>query len=404
MGTIKNRAARCLSVCGLLLLVCITLVACGGHAGNNAGDTGSIADKAYALSGQWYRHYTGTIAGKPVHLNLTYYSQQLRGTYYYGNSGLPIGLYNGEDTTKGDTSQYITEDAETERNDNNDYTNNPHWVVTFAGKSITGKWVSRDGKKMYDINLKEDYPAGTYQFDIAMADSSAGMGIATAVTSYQVSMPGVEMNKDDKYFLDTLLIRDLGCEPSANNDFVACMHRRNGDYLQAVFADAGTTDHDPADTTDHDAADSLQNHNESSKNSWVMYNEHGLVVFESLGYLYMGGAHGMYGSTYTCADVQGRRVWKLGDIMKVDTVKLMDLIELEARRQYKIKKGEKLSTQLLVDTIPVTDNIYFTESGITFNYGIYEIASYADGQSSFYIPFSKVMDMLLPDFKKRMGL
>ncbi len=174
------------------------------------------------------------------------------------------------------------------------------------------------------------------------------------------------------------------------------MHQRNGDYLQTVFADADTTDHDPAD--------SLQNHNESSQNSWVMYNEHGLVVFESLGYLYMGGAHGMYGSTYTCADVQGRRVWKLEDIMKVDTVKLMALIELEARRQYKIKKGEKLSTQLLVDTIPVTDNIYFTESGITFNYGIYEIASYADGQSSFYIPFSKVMDMLLPDFKKRMGL
>lgn len=357
----------------------------GHQQGSQSGDT---------LAGRWYKHYTGTVAGKEVYVNLYYTDRSIRGTYYYADKGIPISLYGGEDTTPADLNLYLTEDAETDKEDGNDYTKNPHWLVTLSGDKITGKWISKDGRKTHDISLAERYAEGSYRFVVLYEVTDGGIGINTAVTSDEVSIPADGNAKADREFLDAVVRKDVGCND--NRDYTACLKAKHKEYIDTFIAEADTTDTDPGD--------SLSHHNEAMNYLWVMYNEHGWVVFESMSYTYLGGAHGLYGSTYICADVQEKKVWELKDIMNADTPKLMQLIEQEARHVFHIKPGDKLDSRLLTDTIPVTGNIYCTEKGIAFNYTPYEIASFADGQASLFIPFTKVMDMLTPAFRKRMKL
>jgi Protein of unknown function (DUF3298) len=380
-----------------LVLIALVWAACGGHTGGNSAAEQHSTGKAIVLetlTGNWYKHFTGTIAGKAVCVNLYHYNSEIRGTYYYNDVGEPIGLFNGEDSTKNDVGLYLSEDPETERDGTDDYTQNAHWVAMLSGDRLTGKWISRDGKKTYDIDLKEDYPVGTFRFDVLMSDSSAGYGIALGHSAYQISTPDAAIDRIDRYFLDTVVRRYLGCDTA--EDIAACMKAGNARYLSGFLEDVDSTDTDPNDSLSHSG--------ESTMDLWVMYNEQNMVVLESLDYEYMGGAHGIYASSFTCADVQEKKVWELGDILTVDSTKLTSLLEQEARRQFGIKPGKDLSDRMLVDTIPVTHNIYFTRAGITFNYAPYEIASFADGEVSLFIPYNRLMDMLRPEFKKRMGI
>ena len=55
-----------------------------------------------------------------------------------------------------------------------------------------------------------------------------------------------------------------------------------------------------------------------------------------------------------------------------------------------------LSKLLLVKTLPVTRNVYLTSGGAVFVYLPYEIAAYAYGQISVFVPFSAMQGLLKP--------
>jgi hypothetical protein len=135
----------------------------------------------------------------------------------------------------------------------------------------------------------------------------------------------------------------------------------------------------------------------------VVFNDNNWVVLEDNIANFTGGAHGMYSNTYQNLDLSISKKWSLRDIVK-DTATLQPLLEIAARNYFGIKNEEDISERLLVETIPVTPNVYITSSGLFFVYQPYEIASYADGLISLYIPYNQIISLLSPPFLKRMGL
>ena len=79
------------------------------------------------------------------------------------------------------------------------------------------------------------------------------------------------------------------------------------------------------------------------------------------------------------------------------------MLETLVRKKFDMKPEDSLSSRLLVDTIPFTENFIISETGITFFYNAYEIASYADGDSDYYLSYSQLGDMLKPEFRARMN-
>ncbi len=348
----------------------------------------------------WYRRYTGTIAGQPVILNLYHFgNDEMSGSYCYTDRGIIIDLYRDNDSSTGGTS-YIYESVPTSRADGNDYHNNAHWQVNVTGDRISGKWISRNRSKQLDIDLKEDY-TGAQQFEVKLHDDSLGITkngvVVAAQASFLLTLPAAETAKEDAEFINTALLKSIGGKKAIGKTitdyFLSTDKAYFKDYKETVDS-SNDIDSTQVQMYSYDRSDNLS----------VIYNYRGWLIYELLASEYMGGAHGMYGMSYVCIDMQNRKVWGLKDIMNIDTARLGKIIEQEARKEFGIPRTDSLNLRMLVDTIPVTDNIYFTHTGIVFSYTPYEIASYADGQVSFFIPFTHLKDMLTPEFKKRMGL
>jgi hypothetical protein len=90
--------------------------------------------------------------------------------------------------------------------------------------------------------------------------------------------------------------------------------------------------------------------------------------------------------------------------MVIDTAALRPVLNDAAIAYFKLKPGEGMEQRMLVDEVPPTANVYLSNTGLTFVYNPYEIASYADGQISLFLPYKKLMPFLTPEFKERMKL
>lgn len=375
------------------------LTSCGSNEGNKEvpQTQPTTTSSAETLTGNWYRQYEGTIAGKHVVVDLEHTGDnRLVGNYTYDEHDMLLQLYAENDSSI-NGSYYIFESAPTSREQQNDYHNNNHWVVTFSNSTIKGQWVSEDGKKKYEISLTEVDYKNSYSFQVFRQYDSASVKLngfsVTAQATDQWYMP-INMAAPEKEFLTTSLLQIIGCK--SGEQVADCIKKQNND----TYFDSYRKEVD-SDITEEDSH--MYNH-EMSHILSVVYNKKGFVIIEEGNYQYLGGAHGMHSNKYTNLDVAGKKVWRMGDVMTVDTAALSAILETEARRIFKIATGEKLSERFLVDTIDVTDNFYFTSAGVTFVYAPYAIASYADGDVYLFIPYNRLSAYLTPEFKKRMQL
>jgi hypothetical protein len=143
-----------------------------------------------------------------------------------------------------------------------------------------------------------------------------------------------------------------------------------------------------------------------SRKIQVEYRSEELLTLSTFLYVDGGGAHGNYGTAYINIDLAHNRVLELSDV--IDTLACRDLLssllEKKFRASYGVKKEEKLSEYLFGDEIEFNDNFSLTSKGIRFNYNPYEIAAYAFGEISLYIPFKELSSCLKPEFKKLIGM
>ncbi len=350
-----------------------------------------------------YKRYTGKIAGQDVVVNMIYYKDSgseipaAAGSCYYSGKSQIITL---TPDSLVDNMIHLTEFVETERYiDEN--AKHPHWSVAIDEKTIKGMWSSADGSHTETIDLQENYD-DAYSFDVlALKDSASANGKRATykILSEQTMLsPAASVGRQDAEFITRTLLHELGGDTIGAGTLNSYLKQSN----QSMFAD-----HKNGITEMVNANDTFEGESWNwfyDMHNTCVYNSRGFVGFYFSTYYYCGGAHGINGSRCICVDVKEKKTWHLQDVLAVDTPKLSSLLEGAARKSFKLKPTDTLSLTLSVDTIPVTGSIMISDCGITFHYGPYEIACYAMGDISLYLPYTELGEMLRPEFKKRMNL
>lgn len=342
----------------------------------------------------YYKRYSGTIAGQPVVLHLSSDKGALSGSYYYVKQGKPIGIYFSKDTTIADG--YLVAEPSATREDEREAI----WKIKLKDNTIIGKWTSPDGSKTYDINLKEEYPTGSYQLSIWEKEDSirykADKPEPAATIAYKLLRGSSAMKNEDVQFIEKLIMHELGADSLNAITIEDCVKKQidnYGKWYRGILAEE----------PDSNLGESWNNYY-SGVAMDVIFNDNNWLVMEMSGSEYTGGAHGNYGVSYMNIDMQQKRVWKMEDVMTVDSNKLNLLLDAEARRYFAIAATESFEDRLLTDKVMPNGNICITPTGINFVYNPYEIASYADGIITLFLPYSQLKDLLKPEFKQRMGI
>lgn len=135
------------------------------------------------------------------------------------------------------------------------------------------------------------------------------------------------------------------------------------------------------------------------------------VVFRSMDYIYMGGAHG--GVTgegcLTFSKKDGSRITRFVDASRADE---MQPLMIEGLLGYYAGNGYDTTWDLLKESLFIEDGflplpswpLYPTADGLCFTYQQYEIASYAEGMPSFVVPYAGIEPFLTPEAKALLGL
>ncbi|HEY9178275.1 MAG TPA: DUF3298 domain-containing protein [Flavipsychrobacter sp.] len=380
---------------GLLIIVALLLHACGEDKAPISRHQQVIQEEGFiadTLCGE-YRRYMGTVAGQPVVLHYTQYGNMITCQYYYVSQGKNILLYNTTDNPNSIPLIFV-ERPETEKQEEP-----ASWHIVIEDDSLKGEWISGNREVAHPILLKEDYTNGAQQFSIVcMTDSMAfsdSLPEPKASTSYEVLLPVGD--DEGARFVRTAIYNCIGCDSIAGDDIKSCLDGLKTKYFND-YKHVSDEEKKLFKTTS-----SFGNWSEQT-NFWVVYNDDGLVVLNHHVYAYTGGAHGNYGSRYLCIDSRDKKLLKLDDVLQVDTARLVRILEQEARKLYKIADEAPLYENLLTEELYIPEQFYISNKGVTFVYGIYEVASYADGEISLFVPYSKIMGMLTPYFKQRMKL
>ncbi|MCC6563895.1 DUF3298 and DUF4163 domain-containing protein [Candidatus Uhrbacteria bacterium] len=134
----------------------------------------------------------------------------------------------------------------------------------------------------------------------------------------------------------------------------------------------------------------------------------GIVSLAFQNYSYTGGAHGLPWMTGLTMTLPDGKPLALGDIVKEESLKpFMQRVRRDLLAEWGDVLFEEAKTQLegfVDDSSPITadqqavfsqlEDFYLTQTGFVFFWNVYEIAPYAAGQQTIFLPFDEVRDLL----------
>ena len=136
-----------------------------------------------------------------------------------------------------------------------------------------------------------------------------------ATVYYQLlHLPEHCADKDMAAFVEQSILKNLG----ADSMHVTTMEAYTKKGIEAYSKWYKET---MAELPDSELSQSFNNYY-SSQDMSVLMNDNGWLVFETGNGQYTGGAHGGYDASYLKIDVQSKKLWRLEDILTVDSVKL----------------------------------------------------------------------------------
>ncbi|TXJ53804.1 DUF3298 and DUF4163 domain-containing protein [Brachyspira aalborgi] len=120
-----------------------------------------------------------------------------------------------------------------------------------------------------------------------------------------------------------------------------------------------------------------------------------IVSINKYFYEYTGGAHGIHGKIYKVYSLSNGERLKIEDIL-ID-VNDLDLINKVKEKLLSIADEESYFN---LDGLSLQENnFYITSKGLTFTWGIYEIAPYATGDSKVLFSIDEIMPYLKDEYK-----
>ncbi len=135
----------------------------------------------------------------------------------------------------------------------------------------------------------------------------------------------------------------------------------------------------------------------------ITYVDHAYIGIESFFYEYAGGAHGIYGSGGSVFQLNENRYLQLNDLFyEADSLKLREVFTKKLENTVGMKEGENLVEDYYywIEELDPTENFIIKEDGMHFIYTVYEIASYASGETDLFFPYDELKPYLKKDFIK----
>jgi hypothetical protein len=135
----------------------------------------------------------------------------------------------------------------------------------------------------------------------------------------------------------------------------------------------------------------------------ITYVDNNHIGIESSFYEYAGGAHGTYGSGGSVFLLDENRYMRLDDLFEeADSLEIRKLFTKKLEKSVGMKEGENLVEDYYywVEELDPTENFIIKEKGIHFIYTIYEIASYASGETDLFFTYEELKPYLKENFIK----
>jgi hypothetical protein len=130
----------------------------------------------------------------------------------------------------------------------------------------------------------------------------------------------------------------------------------------------------------------------------IVYNQNNILTFALHSNSFSGGAHGNYADIFYIIDLKSGKELKKDDIfISGSSGKLSKIIFQKIKEKRGISDSE-MSEMYETKLLPVSTNIYVTQTGVGFCYNPYEITAYANGSDDVLIPYSEIKNLLKPDF------
>lgn len=379
-------------VSSLLLFVSVWMLGgCDNGAEKTAGGVKVRQDTP--PTGDFYRRFTGTIAGKPVVMHLHRMGNWVGGSYSYNAVGIPISLTSWNDATPGNDVVELQEFSEAGPLD--ETYSYPRLQLTLTDIGADGIWISADSGRRLEVVLKTDYGNGSLRLNTFSLVDSARLLPSRPLPQASFALATVMAERAADDWINAA-IRDAAGAGSFSSWLQASRALANRYFAEYQ----GSVEVDTTDPSDLERA--MHNWSAESRATVVM-NEVDWLVIKSFSASYSGGAHGNYGSSFIVLDRAGKRQWTLTDVV-ADTAALAPFLLAAAVDRWRLSPEAPITERLLVDAVPVTGNFYLTPTGLGFVYNPYEIASYADGEVHLFIPYKRTLLLLTEEFKQRMKL
>lgn len=366
----------------------LALAACQqGPKKDAAADSTTSATSASTPSpATWAKRFKGTLAGQPVTLLLQNAGAgEFRGWYVYDAHGEPIDLRPDYGETRTDDSIIVNEG----------YTEDDGVFrgTLSADGHFKGKWAN--AKNSFDFDLAENNDSALIFSMVTYADSAkllpdnpnsptatgtaytvwptAGSGEATVTFLQQSLAPGLKAGQ-----LPTALLK------SGVDSFFA-------NYKSSA---AGV------DTAGMNDGPSWRWSTQSG--SVIAWNQWPLLAIENWSYDFTGGAHGNGGSNFSAWDLARQKKLTPADVFKPNYKPTVAAALGKAyRKKYKVPANQTLEQAgLFVKQIEPNDNFFLTSHGAVFSYTPYEIAAYAAGQITLFVPWADVQAVVKDEYRR----
>lgn len=125
-----------------------------------------------------------------------------------------------------------------------------------------------------------------------------------------------------------------------------------------------------------------------------------IASFKIITAYYTGGAHGGASDNYYNFDLKQKKLLKLNDIVLLEQqAALRDLVYTQFVDWVK-KNDAKANVAEYEKTWPfdLNNNFSFTDNGLLFSYGQYEIGPYVVGMPEFIVPYQQLATILKPEY------
>ncbi len=380
-------------------LVLLTIFACKNEdkkpAGNDTPVQDSIAKTQRLTDAYFFKTLEGTIAGKPVVMNIVKAGNRVDANYYYTEQGQSIFLSRNWEKTAGD-SIYLIEIT------NITSGKSPSLSLAIAEDDIRGTWTSGDEKNTYPINLKaSSIQPSVNLIAVGAVDSAQYLKFKKDTPTLKTAVCIIATPDKNQGWLNEKVKSFLGA-PKTNTADLSMQQMVNAQVRQVVEGYEAEVDSSIVGVADDGPHYFLNREYEALGN--VLFNQNGYLVLSMYSYAYTGGAHGNYGTRMYCFDVTAQKQLSLQDLLSIDSTTMQQLLEQHYRKQYAVPSSAPLNSRLFVKQLEPNNNFYFSPKGLGFSYSPYEIASYADGEIKVWVPFAELKPYLNEAFLKRMSL